>query len=543
MKDNREKWQFYNHPSKPALKYSEVRYWKELMKKLLKVGLELEFNLLDQKGYCKGDNIQCHCIHIDEGCWKECQNYEKCETVPCYDTCANKKKSCKPEDCITCDNYKLLCLGTSCVDFVSKCFACTRFEKNCDTCPNKYDPKKDPKNIRKMLTSEFQPTNHYENVGPSGVVGVTTDGSLLGDHGVEIITVGRRVDFWEFYQMSKKIIDKVVDSGGYLNERCGAHAHLLASYYADTGVNEMEKEMPEIILANFHQLCRRYQNAITWMTMALDNPLHMTRWEKFRVSVLGVSPVMKDMRAVVNEVITNSGGNKYGWVSYNRVKFGKENNINTFHVEMRAADATLCPSAWAAIACMYYSLVIKAVEISRYGLLKVGEEDWLKKASKMKKAILNGCGDYRDSNRLSNTEKVLDYKDAYVEESHDMLAQLKGILFKLGPAYDILSKLADKPIALRRIGGESWVDIEKDLETKITEADQIELKLNEIIDLRLIEDCKSVGEWVVEVNKSMTEDEEFDQEVNEEDIELYINGKLREGEVIWSESTGSMITL
>jgi len=192
---------------------------------------------------------------------------------------------------------------------------------------------------------------------------------------------------------------------------------------------------------------------------------------------------------------------------------------------------------------MYYSLVIKAVEISRYGLLKVGEEDWLKKANKMKNAILNGCGDYHESNRMSNTEKVLDYKDIYTEESHDMLAQLKGILFKLGPAYDILSKLADKPVAIRRIEGDDWNNIEKDLETKITETDQIELKLNEIIDLRLIEDCRSVQEWITEVNKSMTEDEEFNQDTKEEDIELYINGKLREGEVIWSESTGSMITL
>jgi len=543
MKDNREKWQFYNHPSKPALRYSEVRYWKELMKKLLKVGLEFEFNLLDQTGTCKGDNIQCPCIHIDEGCWKECQNYDKCKVTPCYDTCANRKKSCKPEDCKTCDNYKLACLGTSCVDFVSKCFTCTKFEKNCETCKYRYNPKKDPKNIRNALIEEFKPTNHYEKVGPSGVVGVTTDGSLLGDRGVEIITVGRRMDFWEFYKMSKKIIDQVTSKGGYLNERCGAHAHLLASYYSDSGVNEMEKEMPEIILANFHQLCRRYQNAMTWMTMALDDPLHMTRWEKYRVSVLNISPVRKDMETVVDEVSSNSGGTKYGWVNYNRMKFGKEGKINTFHVEMRAADSTLCPSVWAAIACMYYSLVIKAVEISRYGLLKVGEEDWLKKANKMKKVILNGRGDYHDSNRLSNTEKILDYKESYIEDSHDMLSQLKGILLKLGPAYDILSKLAERPVALRRIAGEKWEEIEKDLEIEITETDQIELKLNEIIDLRLIEDCKSTAEWVTEVNKSMNEDEEFNQEVVEDDIELYINGKVREGEVIWSESTGSIIAL
>jgi len=542
MKNNREKWQFYNHPSKPALSSSEVRYWKESMKRLLKVGLEFEFNLPDQRGKCKGDNIQCPCIHIEEGCWVECQSLEKCDTTPCYDTCSNRTKKCKSKDCKNCKEYKLKCLETSCVEFLSKCFICDRFERNCDTCPNKYNPKKDPKTARRSLTNEFKPTNTYGKVGPSGVVGITTDGSLLGDKGVEIITVGRRVDFWEFYKMSKKIIDRVTELGGYINERCGAHAHLLASYYDEAGISEMEKDMPEVILANFHQLCRRYQNAMTWMTIALDDPLHMTRWEKFRVSVLNISPVMKDMVAVIDEVAHHAGGNKYGWVNYNKTKFNGS-NISKFHIEMRVADATLCPTVWAAISCLFYALAIKSIDISRYGLLKVGEEDWLKKAGKMKDAIMNNCKDYNDTDRLSHTENLLDYREDYIGESQDLIDQLKGILLKLGPAYDILSKLAERPIALRRIDGEKWEDIEKDLRVKISDVDQIEIKLNEVIDLKLIEDCKTTEEWVKEVNKAINEDEEFEQKVSEEDIELHINSKMREGEVIWSETIGSIIAL
>ena len=542
MKNNREKWQFYNHPSKPALSSSEVRYWKESMKKLLKVGLEFEFNLPNQAGGCKGDNIQCPCIHIEAGCWTECQNLEKCKITPCYDTCSHRSKKCSPESCKDCKNYDLECFGTSCVEFLSKCFICDKFERNCEICPNKYDPKKDPKTIRKILTDEFQPTNTYGKVGPSGVVGVTTDGSLLGDKGVEIITVGRRVDFWEFYKMSKKIIDRVTELGGYINERCGAHAHLLASYYEDVNIREMEKDMPEIVLANFHQLCRRYQNAITWMTIALDNPLHMTRWEKFRVSVLDISPVMKDMKSVVDEVSHFAGGNKYGWVNYNKIRFSG-NNISKFHIEMRSADATLCPTVWAAISCLFYALAIKAIEISRYGLLKVGEEDWLKKALKMKNAIMNNCKEYNDIDRFSHTEALLDYREDFVEESLDLIVQLKGILLRLGPAYDILNKLAERPIALRRVDGEKWEDIENDLKIEMSDVDQIEIKLNEIIDLRLIEDCKTMEEWIKEVSKAINEDKEFEQKVTEEDVELHINGKMREGEAIWSQSVGSMIIL
>ena len=65
-----------------------------------------------------------------------------------------------------------------------------------------------------------------------------------------------------------------------------------------------------------------------------------------------------------------------------RCNFNPENknNINRFHVEFRAADCLLSPSATAAIACMYYALIIKAVEISRYGLTEVGDGEWLDRA-------------------------------------------------------------------------------------------------------------------------------------------------------------------
>lgn len=543
MRNNQERWQFYDHPSRPALDASSVRYWKELLKKLLKVGLEFEFNLQDQKNKCKGDNLQCPCIHLDEGCWQECRYIDTCKEEKSIETCANRKASCKPKDCKDCKNYKFQCLGIVCSNFVSKCFSCTKFEKNCETCERRYDPKKDPQKIRHLLEKEFKPTKNYSIVGPNGIVGITTDGSLLGDHGVEIITVGRRVDFWEFYKMSKKIIDRSVSLGGWVNERCGAHAHLLTSYYDDRSVNEMEKDMPELILANFHQLCRRYQNAITWMTSALDDPNYMTRWEKYRVSILDISPVTDKMSKVVDDISANSGGTKYGWANYNRVKFSRNGDVHTFHVEMRVADATLCPSVWASIACMYYALVIKAVEISRYGLLKVGNESWLNKAKAAKKALLNNCKEWNRDDRFSHTEKVLEFRSQYQEESLDLLNQLKGILLKLGPAYEILTKLAEQPVALRRINGDKWHEIENNLKVEMAPTNQIELKINELIDLRLIDDCKTSTEWIKEAKIAINNDEEVEAKVSESDVESFIDIKMREGEVIWSNSIGTMVSV
>lgn len=541
MRNNREKWHFYSHPSKKELTPPEVRYWKEQVKRLTKVGIEFEFNLPEQKGSCMGDNIQCPCIHIDTGCWAVCANIKDCKATQCYDTCTNRSSKCDPEKCAKCKNFKFKCIGTTCADFMSTCFVCDKFHKNCDTCPKKYDENRDPQRIRELLTDELQPSRSYGKINSSGVVTITTDGSLKGGKGVEIITVGRRIDYWEFFTMSKSIIDKVVGYGGYLNERTGSHMHVLTSYYEEGNANELEKPMPQIVLANFHQLCRRYQNALVWMTTALEDPNHLTRWEKFRVSILNVSPVTKDMRKVVEEVARNAGGNKYGLVNYNSLRFVGE-DVERFHVEFRQADSTLCPTYYAALACLHYALLAKAVEISRYGLLKVGDEGWLKKAKEMKKIILNGTGDY-DSSRVSNTEKLLDNVDYFVQESLDLVGQLKGILLKLGPAYDVLLKLARKPASLRRLDGDKWKDIEENLAVKMGTTDKLEVKMSEVIDLKLIDDCRDVKEWVSEVQKMLIEDEDLGKEISSDEIMKFIENKTREGEMIWSESTGCLLAV
>jgi len=542
MRNNREKWQFYSHPSKPEMSSAEVRYWKEAMRRLLKVGMEFEFNLPDQKGRCKGDNVQCPCVHVQKECWKKCSNITACKEIPCFDSCSKKSK-CKPDDCGKCTKYKFKCIGTTCVDFVSACFTCTKFNKNCDTCEKKYQPEKDPKHIRQILKDELRPSQTYGIVGQNGVVSVTTDGSLLGDKGVEIITVGRRVDYWEFYMMSKKILDKVTTGGGYLNERTGSHMHVLTSYYDNEGSNEMEKPMPQIVLANFHQLCRRYQNALTWMTIALSDPKHMTRWEKFRVSVLGVSPVTKDIRRMMEDVSRHAGGNKYGFINYNSMRFSDNDDIDRFHVEFRQADSAMSPTYYAALACLHYAMVIKAVEISRYGLLKVGDESWLKKAKAMKNIIMNGCGDYADSDRMSDTRKLLDHTGYFIDESLDLVNQMKSTLMKVGPAYDVLIKLAEKPVALRRIEGTSWEDIENALAVEMQNSDHLEVKLGEIIDLKLVDDCKSAEEWMEEVQKCLSESNDMNDEIDKSEIESFVDIKMREGELIWSESTGCMMAV
>jgi hypothetical protein len=542
MRIDVNKWQFYNNPTKAPLSGEEIRYWKMIAEKTLKVGIEFEFNLPDQKGTCHGDNVHCPCVHMSGDCWKGCINTKTCASLPVSEmsfyTCASKTDPCKKEKCVECKNYKFKCLGITCVDFVSHCFVCDKYAKSCEKCDKKYIPEKDPKMIRDKLQTDFAPSRRYGKVSPSGVVDIKTDGSLLGDKGAEIITIGRRVDYWEFMRMTEAILRKMEASGAFINERTGSHMHVLTSYI-DREVNELERPIPQIIAANFHQLVRRYQNALTWLTIALDTPKHMTRWEKFRVSVLHISPVTRDMCRVKEDVHQGSGGNKYGFINYDNMVFNNDNDITCFHVEFREADSTMCPSYYAALACLHYAFVVKAIEISRYGLLKVGDEAWMKKAAAMKNVILNGTGNW-ESNRLGDTSKLLDNKDYFIEESMDLVRQMKSILIKIGPAYDVLKRLAKKPVALRRIEGDSWKQIESSLAVQMSETDVIHNKINELIDLQLIIDCRDMDEWIKEVKNTFAEER---LDFPEDHIRNHMETRLREGQVIWSTSLGCPIII
>jgi hypothetical protein len=497
-------------------------------------------------------------------CWMQCALKDECETVKLRARCGNASAKCKDDNCEECDHYKLMCHGINCPSFVSQCFICTDFVVDCKGCEFKYDPKKSPEHIRESMKQNFRPNNSYGVINESGVHSITTDGSLLGKKGAEVITIGRRVDYWEFYKMAKRIIDTAVKHGAYLNERCSTHMHLLASYYgkvvpelAGPGggssipnkINELERDMPSIILANFHQLVRRYQNAMTWLVMALDEPERLTRWEKFRVSVLPISAILNNMRAVKQEVSHHAGGNKYGWVNYNYTEFSKNTgDVTRLHVEMRAADGMLSPSAVAAIACMYYSLMIKAVEISRYGVVEIESNEWMERAEMIKRTLLNNMKGYQDGDRFGDTRKLHKFYEDLIRESLDLVRQLKHNLIKIGPSYQVLEKLAEKPIALRRCEGATWEQIEDDLAIIMTEEGKFENTLSEIMDLRIIDECKDIQEWVHEVTGVIKDHPDVDTKGNtdeeiREKVSYFVEMKQNDGELVWSEPIGAPVLL
>ena len=554
------------------LSAQEVNYWKLNLSRILKIGAEFEFNLPDKPtGTCKGKSFTCPCVKYANDafdCWTKCLHEKECSAKADLNRCSNHNTEICNSKCDTCTNYSFKCNGHFCSNNIPACVTCATFSPNCDGCLYRFDPNTNPNAIRQACINQFVPSGSYGVVSRSGVHNITTDGSLLGQKGMEIITTGRRVDFWEFYEMAKNIIDTSVGKGAYTNERCSIHMHGLASYYGKvtgTGapqaaaggsgpsgkVNELERSVPEIVLANLHQLLRRYQNAITWMTSGLDNPKHLTRWEKFRVSILDISAIADNMRAVRDKVSSNAGGNKYSWANYKFCEFDENGDVKRLHVELRVMDGLLSPSAVAAFSCLYYALFIKAVELSRYGVMEVGDDDWNTQAKKVKDALFNNCADWQEgtkNGRFSDTSQLSKYTNILVKESFELISQLKHILSHVGPAYDVLEKLADNPCSMRRCAGVDWTAIEQDLAVKLTEEGKLEYEVRKLIDTRAITGLNSREAWLIDVasvlkaNKELGLYEDSIEEIADK-VAIHIDEKQSNGDMIWAGKIGTMITV
>jgi hypothetical protein len=195
---------------------------------------------------------------------------------------------------------------------------------------------------------------------------------------------------------------------------------------------------------------------------------------------------------------------------------------------------------------MYYALVIKATEISRYGIVEIGDKEWFSRSKRIKEALLNNLKDYNAGDRFSNTSKLEKFYGNLREESYELLSQIKHVLMGIGPAFGVLEKLAQEPVALRRVRGHDWNRIEEDLEVEVTEEDSMNIKMGEVVDLRIITDCESIEEWTSAVVEVIMEDPEFkslDKEEVRERVENYVGYKRNEGEMIWSDTLGSVATL
>ncbi len=555
MKNHSDQWTFFKR--RGQLNEKEAVYWRNILERLLKAGIELEYNLPEKNGSCNRDNFMCNCVATFT------PKVKIPNTTACYEQCANWDNSLdasgqpvhpKDGNCQIAKEHG--CAGMFCSSFKAPCPSCNKYDRGCNNCAELYDIRKDPNNIRNLVTNELKPTKFVGEHGATGVYKVCKDGSLLGDGGVEVATVGRRPQFFAIYDQMKKIMKTCTKYGAYTNERCSIHIHLLASYlngsfdaedrgkeFLNNEVTEMEKPMPEIILANFHQLVRRYHCALIWMGAAGTEMKHLTRWEKFRKPILAYSAAHRRMTSVVDEVRGASKQKpKYAMMNYDPVKFNLEGDVTRLHLEARYLDGMLSPSVVAAHTVLLYALMLKAVDMSRYGILESGSEDYMNKQKEMLKYLCNNDGDWQGGNRFSDTSHIRPYIPALQEQSMLLVRLVKSVLNDQSPADRILKSLAQRPVAMRLIDGQTWEQIEADLGPGEEAMGPVQQLLSQIIDTSSIGECDSGEEWIETAATQLAnagEDSPEHIDSLRKTVEAYVTNQVTNGKLFWSKETGS----
>lgn len=552
---------FQKKPARPALTREKFLYWMDFLPKVLKIGTEFEINLSSPKNVLQIVDDKS-CIHSAKPCVQDCTNLETClvDRHPTFcltrdtgrflgkDFLCPAKDSDDTKACQSCPAWMLNCRGFECSRYTPFCTVCPSFQRQGEVVEN-INLRMDAETVRQEMKQLLKPSGFVGKVGISGALEIKKDNSLENNNGgIEVPTVGRRVYWQSFYNMSKEIIYPIVERGGYVNERCGQHYHILAGYFKNqkelrNPVSELEESLPEIVLANLHQLHRRYELAMFWIMSAGKEWDHITRWARFRQSIWKYSALRNHMQRIQDELGDNivcMGGTsqrgKYASVAYHFCEFDKAGDVKTFHIENRIADSALSPAVVTAWAMMTYALVLKATRLSQYGIMEVGDKSYRDAINTIKPTLIEGANREWGSDRKANTENIYNYIPWLRKNCIELINFLKPELNNLGPAYDILLSLADKPCSVRLIEGQNWMQIEESLmnrnETIVDQDSEDEIR--EVVDLAGIVDCDNVEMWTEEVAAYLGQSTV--QVINS--VSHFINS----GQYRWSAPIGAVIT-
>lgn len=559
--------------------------WKQRVQQHFKIGIEFECNLMPNYKNCnvwvakECQEKMCKC-EADGSCQHE---YKGKHQEP------SKDRVCEigPE----CRHFGNDCDTEKCGDFVGKdadpgpCSRqkCKDFEPYCERCGMN-----DAQSIRTHIQNILKPTKNPRCIGKYGVESVQNDGSLING-GVEVVTAGRHYDWNIIYNQNKAICNLLLESGGFVNGRCGGHMHTLLSYdpkwserarvnhkpeidvvNPDETYSEIETAIPSIICANIHQIVRRFAAELTWITCATAMPDgEITRYSQFRKGIImenatdELSNQVKLLISPQNTEIIDIGtklhqkfSGKYAMLNYDYCKFKPNKELAALHLEFRTPDMHFVPIAHTAIAGLLYAIWMKATDISEYGLMSAGEPEWMKEEIRLFQAINNmgKCCDHdgvrvidnvHEEGRLSHPPDESEMRDLSLR-SVSMLKFFKKQLLTINPdLYGILLSLAKEPIALRLHKKQSHNEIERHLSSiKMKEKptnsypNGIETKMIRIMNLGEII-AQDEDAWLSDVAQRFTED--YTEEYSINDIKKIITGIERYGVTHFDEDSGTFM--
>ncbi len=385
-------------------------------------------------------------------------------------------------------------------------------------------PKKsDANELRQKIEQKLKPSKDLENLGELGVFNV------IKEHcGIEIQIIGRHPHWNSLLEQYRKIIAVLWDQQVRMRPTCGLHFHLIG-----VGLSE---SIPEIILANMWNLIRRHAPGLKFLFSGgnVRGGLCRRRQHNAHQEFFSFSPVKKNMFQIKNALKKSVNVPEHqNFFNLEHLTFNKSGDLANFHIELRFPDGDLSPTSIVAKTYLFFAILLKAVEISKYGLLHIGNKTQWERKKKLMDFLSNNDGDLArsDTSKIGDAE-IIELK----QNSMDLLTLLKSTFNKFtNPAWEVLMSLNKRPISLRRIEGESWEDIENNLNAKAfypSFVDEKDSRIIKIIELGLIKNKNSINEWLTDVSIKIT--------CSKDEVKRRIDG-LIEKYPVWDNEFGTFI--
>lgn len=349
-------------------------------------------------------------------------------------------------------------------------------------------PKGTHKNqVLPALQAALQPSKDLNNLGRYGIL------DIVSEHcGLEIQIIGRQPYYPALLQQYRDIF-ALLPQDIRARPTCGLHYHVLT-----VGLGEA---VPEIILANVWNLTRRYAPELRFLTSAGDSlsALCRRRNHTSHLEMVKLSPGSMRMHEIQAHLHQSKIVPEHqNFLNLENLRFNPDGSIAEFHLEFRFCDADLSPVSITAKTFLFLAMVLKAVEMSQYGVIHVGRIGPWRRKLELLDMLSNNDGPLATSDTTCITPDIIEELRVGCRE---LLELLKPILerFEHNPSFEVLSLLAETPISLLRASGRAWHEIDTLLaeraETPAGELDKTDQRLMRCIELAELTGCPALEVW------------------------------------------------
>ncbi len=380
--------------------------------------------------------------------------------------------------------------------------------------------------FEEAIRQALAPSGAVDRLGANGVWDVQTEHC-----GIEIRIIGRHPWFPALQKQYREIMDVLIRHGARPRATCGLHYHLLAPGLAEP--------VPEIILANLWNLTRRYAPELKFMASAgksrealcrrrnHNSHLELVRRSPGSQSMAEIQQALKESRIVPEH---------QNFLNLEHLGFTEKGGIQPFHLEFRYPDAHLSATAVTAATFLFLAMLLKAVDLSRYGVIHVGKIHTWQRKREIMDLLSNNDGRLATSDTSGISDDILEELRQGAYELLDLLAPVFN-RFENNPALDVLLALAETPISLMRCAGYDWPRIE----ARLAERAALDEAGLDATDQRLMQRIE-LGEWAGQPSPEAWQWRAARELLlTPADLERRLDNLARLRGLRWDERQGSMV--